>query len=154
MINLIWSHTMIYYLCIHLKSWRFQKLKNSYDRTKKFQFERVAKLLCAKGVFVTNGVFHIMRCKVCTTINRKPCLIAPKWNTLMKHTNFFLAIYDYNFSYKRQNLVITNTCDYKPCSCLGQVAKANKSQKTPCGMYSHTNNHISLAIAKDFSSTD
>jgi hypothetical protein len=62
-----------------------QKLKKSYDRIRKFQLGRVAKLPWAEGVFVTNGVLN-MRCKVCTTIDRKPCLIAPKWDTLMKHT--------------------------------------------------------------------
>ncbi len=66
-----------------------QKLKKSYDRTRKFQLERAAKLPWAKGVFITSGVLHNMRCKACTTIDRKPCLIAPKWDTLMKHIKFF-----------------------------------------------------------------
>jgi len=39
-----------------------------------------------------------------------------------------------------------DTCDYKPYSRLQQVAKDNKSQKTPHGMYSHTDNHISLVV--------
>jgi hypothetical protein len=46
---------------------------------------------------------------------------------------------------KEKNLVIMDTCDYKPYSRLQQVAK-DKSQKTPHGMYSHTGNHISLVI--------
>jgi hypothetical protein len=43
-----------------------QKWKKSYDHTKKFLFEWVAKLLWAKGVLVTNGMFHNVRCKVYT----------------------------------------------------------------------------------------
>jgi hypothetical protein len=30
---------------------------------------------------------------------------------------------------KDKILIVTNTCDYKPYSCLGQVAKDNQSQK-------------------------
>jgi hypothetical protein len=47
---------------------------------------------------------------------------------------------------KEKHLVIMDTCDYKPYSRLQQVAKDNKTQKTPHGMYSHTDNHISLVI--------
>jgi len=47
---------------------------------------------------------------------------------------------------KEKEKVIMDTCDYKPYSCLQQVVKDNKSQKTPHGMYSHTSNHISLVI--------
>jgi len=61
------------------------KLKKSYDCTKKFQLEWVAKLLWVVGVLVIDGVFHNVRCKVCTIIDKKPCLLPPKWDTLMKH---------------------------------------------------------------------
>ncbi len=40
-------------------------------------------------------------------------------------------------------LVIMDTCDYKPCSHLKQVAK-NPLEKTPYGTYSHTKSHISF----------
>jgi len=43
-----------------------------------------------------------------------------------------------------------DTCDYKPCSHLGQVAKNNQLEKTPHGMYNHINSHMSLAIARSF----
>jgi hypothetical protein len=33
----------------------------------------------------------------------------------------------------------------KPYNHFGQVAKDNQSQKTPLGMYSHTNSHILFA---------
>jgi hypothetical protein len=47
---------------------------------------------------------------------------------------------------KNKILVVMDTCDYKPYSRLGQVAKDNQSQKIPHGMYNHIKNHISLAI--------
>jgi hypothetical protein len=43
-----------------------------------------------------------------------------------------------------------HTCDYKPYSCLGQVAKDNQSQKTPHRMYSHISNRISLVTTRIF----
>jgi hypothetical protein len=53
---------------------------------------------------------------------------------------------------KDKILVVMDTCDYKPCNHLGQVAKDNQSQKTPLGMYSHLCSHILLVIARDFHS--
>jgi hypothetical protein len=51
---------------------------------------------------------------------------------------------------KDKILVIMDTCNYKPYSHLQQVAKDNQSQKTPCGMYSHLCNCISLATTTIF----
>jgi hypothetical protein len=47
-------------------------------------------------------------------------------------------------------LVVTNTCNYKPYSHLGQMAKDNQSHKTPHGMYSHTRSHISFVTTSIF----
>jgi hypothetical protein len=51
---------------------------------------------------------------------------------------------------KDKILVVMNTCDYKPCSCLGQMTKDNWSQKTPYGMYNHPYSHILPTIARIF----
>jgi len=51
---------------------------------------------------------------------------------------------------KDKILVKTDTCNYKPCSHLGQVAKDNYSQKTPHGMYNHPYSCISLVITGTF----
>jgi hypothetical protein len=51
---------------------------------------------------------------------------------------------------KNNNLVVTDTCNYKPCSCFGQVAKDKQSCKTPCGMYNHPNSHILVATVGIF----
>jgi hypothetical protein len=48
---------------------------------------------------------------------------------------------------KNKILVVTYTCNYKPYSHFGQVAKDSQSQKTPCGMYSHPYSRISLTTA-------
>jgi hypothetical protein len=62
-----------------------QKLKKSYDYTCKFQLEWVTKFPWAKRVLVVNGILHNVWCKVYNTINRKPLLVAPKWDTFMFH---------------------------------------------------------------------
>lgn len=33
----------------------------------------------------TDGILHMVRCKVCSTIDHKPCVMAPKSDTLFKH---------------------------------------------------------------------
>ncbi len=51
---------------------------------------------------------------------------------------------------KDKILVIMDTCDYKPCSPLGQVAKDNQLQKMSHSMCSDTDSCISLATAWTF----
>ncbi len=62
-----------------------QKLKKSYDYTCKFQLKWATKFPWAKIVLVVNGILHNVWCRVYNTINRKPLLVAPKWDTFMFH---------------------------------------------------------------------
>lgn len=32
-----------------------------------------------------DGTLHMVKCKVCTAVDRKPCVMAPKSDTLFKH---------------------------------------------------------------------
>jgi len=61
------------------------KLKKFYDHISNFQLEWVVKLFYVEGVLAIDDVLHNVRCKVCNIINRKPCLLTPKWDTLIKH---------------------------------------------------------------------
>jgi len=61
------------------------KLKKFYDYILNFQLQWVVKLPWVEGVLAIDYVFHIVRCKVCSIIDRKPYLLIPKWHTLMKH---------------------------------------------------------------------
>lgn len=56
-----------------------------YDRHRKFQTVWAAKLPWAEGIMATDGILHMVQCKVCSTIDRKPCVMAPKSDTLFKH---------------------------------------------------------------------
>jgi hypothetical protein len=62
-----------------------EKLKNLYDHTWKFQFEWATKLPWVEGVLANDGKLHMVKCKVCSTIDKKPYLLTHKWDTLMKH---------------------------------------------------------------------
>lgn len=33
----------------------------------------------------TDGILHMVKCKVCSVIDRKDCIMAPKSDTLFKH---------------------------------------------------------------------
>jgi hypothetical protein len=45
----------------------------------------IVKLPWAERVLANDGKLHMVKCKVCIMIDRKPCLIAPKWDMLMNH---------------------------------------------------------------------
>jgi hypothetical protein len=62
-----------------------KKLKKLYDHTRKFQLEWATKLPWVEGVLDNDGKLHMVECKVCSTINKKPYLLTPKWDMLMKH---------------------------------------------------------------------
>jgi hypothetical protein len=36
-------------------------------------------------VLAIDGILHNVKCKVCNTIDKTPCILAPKWDKLMKH---------------------------------------------------------------------
>ncbi len=72
------------------------------------------------------------------------CIIVPNIKFFFENKQFTILIA------KDKILIATNICDYKPYIHLGQVAKDNQLQKTPCGMYSHINICILLVITKSF----
>jgi hypothetical protein len=56
-----------------------------YDRHRKFQTEWSAKLPWAEGILTDDGILHMVRCRVCSAVGKKPCVMAPKSDTLFKH---------------------------------------------------------------------
>ena len=61
------------------------KAQRRYDRHRKFQTIWTAKFLWAEGIMVADGILHMVKCKVCSMVDRKPCITAPKLDTLFKH---------------------------------------------------------------------
>jgi len=62
---------------------RFKDQKR-YDRHCKFQTIWAAKLPWAEGVMNNNDIWHLVKCKLCSTFKRKPYIMAPKSDTLFK----------------------------------------------------------------------
>jgi hypothetical protein len=61
------------------------KRRRNYDRTRKFQLEFQAKLPWAEGVLTEDGRLHMVKCRPCSVVEGMPKLLAPKYNTLLKH---------------------------------------------------------------------
>lgn len=61
------------------------KAQKRYDRHRKFQTIWAAKLPWAEGIMASDGILHMVKCKACTAFDRKPCIMAPKSDTLFKH---------------------------------------------------------------------
>jgi hypothetical protein len=56
-----------------------------YESKKKFQVTWVAKLSCYELQMGVDGCVHLVKCKVCSKVEHKNKLLAPKWDSLHKH---------------------------------------------------------------------
>jgi hypothetical protein len=97
-----------------------QKFKKSYDHTRKFQLEWAPKLPWVEGVLVLDGILHNVFYKVSSIIDKKPLLLAPKWDALMKHESKKKANEDLlELSVKAREWYNSKTCRHKktrPCT--------------------------------------
>ena len=62
-----------------------KKPRKNYDLTRKFQLEWACKLPWAEGILTNNGRLHMVKCTVCSTMEKSDRLMQPKWDTLKKH---------------------------------------------------------------------
>ncbi len=62
-----------------------KRWKKTYDLTRKYQMEWAAKAPWSEGVLRSDGLLHLVKCTICSTVGRKPCLMAPKWDTISRH---------------------------------------------------------------------
>ena len=62
-----------------------KRWKRKYDLTCKYQTEWAAKAPWSKGILRDDGLLHLVKCTICSTIGRKICVMAPKWDTLKRH---------------------------------------------------------------------
>lgn len=108
------------------------KAQQRYDRHRKFQFEWAAKLPWAEGILSSDGVLHMVKCKVCSAFDRKACIMAPKLDTLFKHDGKRVAKKDLpQFGVKKGDQYIASQCKHRknlrlyaartPSSVLEQV---------------------------------
>jgi hypothetical protein len=71
-----------------------------------------------------DGFFHTMKCKICSKIEYKDKLLAPKWDSLHKHANRRKADRPMR-GVKKGEWYISNDCKHNK----NQVAYANKGRK-------------------------
>jgi hypothetical protein len=57
--------------CKKKKSIKGKVAKKSCDNTKKFQIKWVAKMPWAKGIVSQDGLINLVKCRVCSLIERK-----------------------------------------------------------------------------------
>ncbi len=87
-----------------------QKKKRLYEGAKKFQDGWTTQLPWAENVIGDKGLVHQVWCKVCTNVERKEKLLAPKLDSLLKHVNCYkckvsMPSVDKSFYYYNKNLV-------------------------------------------------
>jgi hypothetical protein len=59
--------------------------KKNYDLARKFQMEWSTKLPWIEMVLASDGKLHMVRCRVCINMGKKPYVMGPKWHTLLSH---------------------------------------------------------------------
>jgi hypothetical protein len=58
-----------------------------YDSKRKFQVSWASELLYSKLQIGVDGCVHLVKYKMCLEVEHKNKLLAPKWDSLHKHTN-------------------------------------------------------------------
>ncbi len=81
-----------------------------HKSSQKFQDASTTDLPWEKSIVDENGLMQQLRCKICTFIERKEKLLAPKLDSLLKHVGhwkakvFMLGV-DYGFHYFNKTLM-------------------------------------------------
>jgi hypothetical protein len=75
--------------------------KKNYDATRKFQEKWATKFPWAKKFVGEDGTLHIVKCRVCTKIERKNKILATKWDSFCKHASHQKALRNIGFDVKK-----------------------------------------------------
>ena len=59
--------------------------KRKYDLTRRYQKKWATKAPWSEGILREDGLLHLVKCMICSTVGRKICVMAPKWDTLKRH---------------------------------------------------------------------
>ena len=62
-------------------------MEKKYDLTCKYELEWVVKAPWSKVVLREDELLHVIKCTICSAVGPKPCVMAPKWDTISRHTN-------------------------------------------------------------------
>ena len=59
--------------------------KRKYNLIHRYEMEWAAKTPCNEGILKEDGLLHLVKCTICSTVGCKMSVMAPKWNTLNCH---------------------------------------------------------------------
>jgi len=91
-----------------------KKQRKNYDSTCKFQMVWAVKLPWAEAVLASDGVLQMVKCTICSDIDKKPCILGPKWDTLTKHEGRRKAKIDMpKFGVKKGQSYIVKDCRHR-----------------------------------------
>ncbi len=79
------SIIMFYSTCEVLCNQIPSKKQKLYNSSRKFQDASTIHLQWAESIVDENGLMQQVRCKICTSIERKEKLLAPKLDSSLKH---------------------------------------------------------------------
>jgi len=101
---------MFYSTCEVLCNQIPTKKQKLYNSSQKFQDASTTHLPWEKFIVDENELMQQVRCKICTFIERKEKLLAPKLDSLLKHVGHWKAKVsmlgvDYGFHYFNKNLM-------------------------------------------------
>jgi len=71
-----------------------KKLKPNYDKTRRFLNKSDAKLVCTKPIRRSDEKVHLVKCMVCSTYEKNPKILGPKWDILQEHKGRKKATFD------------------------------------------------------------
>jgi hypothetical protein len=63
-----------------------KKTKKSYELTRKFQMDWSAKAPWSEMILTADGILHMVKCIICSTVKGRPMIMAPKWDTIRRHS--------------------------------------------------------------------
>jgi hypothetical protein len=89
-----------------------KECKKSYEATRKFQDTWAAKLSWAELFRGADGLYEYIKCTMCSTISGKPKIMAPKWDTLSKHSGKRKATKNLDNSVKKKQWYIAKNCKH------------------------------------------
>jgi hypothetical protein len=63
-----------------------KKSKKNYELTRKFQIDWSARAPWTEMILTADGLLHMVKCTICSTVRGKPVIMGPKWDTINRHS--------------------------------------------------------------------
>jgi len=119
-----------------------KKTKTNYDVSRRFQNEWAAKLVWAEPIRGNDGHVHLVKCTVCSTFEKTPKILGPKWDTLQKHEGRRKAAFNMpKYNVKAGEWYISKTSRH-------QINLRHFAARQPLSVLQQVNTSTSMARSK------